>query len=222
VLSDPIGGLDNLEYPVSVEVSGLDPASIYHFRVVAVNFTGTTIGADETFITPDIPRVDSTFASAVGETSARLGARVAANTRPTTVRFEFGKSSAYGDSTDPVSIGSDLFPNEAAVSIGGLTPGTTYHYRAVATNDIGTTYGPDQTFTTASAPPERPSDDCGSLARRARRSADLARRLRRSAAKSSSAKRSRTLRERARALAKQGRQLRRRAKVCTRKNGGNV
>ncbi len=34
----------------------------------------------------------------------------------------------------------------------GLAPTTSYHFRAVATNASGTTYGPDQTFTTASAP----------------------------------------------------------------------
>jgi hypothetical protein len=34
------------------------------------------------------------------------------------------------------------------VSITGLVPGTTYHYRLEATNSYGTTYGPDQTFTT--------------------------------------------------------------------------
>jgi len=32
--------------------------------------------------------------------------------------------------------------------IGGLAPGTTYHYRLVATNATGSTDGPDQTFTT--------------------------------------------------------------------------
>jgi hypothetical protein len=34
------------------------------------------------------------------------------------------------------------------VYLEGLQPGTTYHYRVVATNVDGTTYGEDQTFTT--------------------------------------------------------------------------
>ena len=33
----------------------------------------------------------------------------------------------------------------------GLAPGTTYHYRVVATNELGTVVGPDQTFTTETA-----------------------------------------------------------------------
>lgn len=33
-----------------------------------------------------------------------------------------------------------------------LQPATTYHYRLVAVNEDGTTYGPDQTFTTRGYP----------------------------------------------------------------------
>jgi hypothetical protein len=38
-------------------------------------------------------------------------------------------------------------------AISGLTPGTTYHYRAVGTNLNGTTNGADMTFTTSTLPP---------------------------------------------------------------------
>jgi hypothetical protein len=33
----------------------------------------------------------------------------------------------------------------------GLQPNTTYHYRLAATSQAGTTYGPDETFTTTGA-----------------------------------------------------------------------
>ena len=36
-------------------------------------------------------------------------------------------------------------------SANGLAPGTTYQYRVVATNEVGTAYGEDQTFTTLTA-----------------------------------------------------------------------
>ena len=44
-------------------------------------------------------------------------------------------------------------------AISGLTPGTTYHFRVVASNGVGTTAGPDQTFKTdaAAVPPPQPS-----------------------------------------------------------------
>lgn len=38
------------------------------------------------------------------------------------------------------------------VNMPNLLPGTTYHYRLVATNGGGTAYGPDMTFTTGEYP----------------------------------------------------------------------
>jgi len=38
-----------------------------------------------------------------------------------------------------------------AANISGLTASTTYHFRIVATNSSGTTYGSDSTFATLSA-----------------------------------------------------------------------
>jgi hypothetical protein len=41
----------------------------------------------------------------------------------------------------------NTFRNIAA-NIGGLAGNTTYHFRIVATNSVGTRYGSDRTFTT--------------------------------------------------------------------------
>ena len=41
--------------------------------------------------------------------------------------------------------------------LSGLAPATTYHYRLVAENSLGTTYGYDYTFTTAAAPDTAPT-----------------------------------------------------------------
>ena len=40
---------------VSLGASGLAPNTVYHFRVVATNASGTTLGADKTFTTAKIP-----------------------------------------------------------------------------------------------------------------------------------------------------------------------
>jgi len=44
-------------------------------------------------------------------------------------------------------------PLEFSYSLTGLTPGTTYHYRSVANNSDGESYGDDMTFTTDALPP---------------------------------------------------------------------
>ena len=43
-------------------------------------------------------------------------------------------------------------PVAAELPSAGLTPNTIYHYRLVAENEFGTTYGEDRTFTTSGPP----------------------------------------------------------------------
>jgi hypothetical protein len=40
---------------VTADLSGLQPLTVYHYRLVAVNATGTTMGADHTFQTTKVP-----------------------------------------------------------------------------------------------------------------------------------------------------------------------
>jgi hypothetical protein len=76
----------------------------------------------------------------------------------TTYQFQWGPTTAYGNQTPalPASVGSGSTPQAVSQSIGGLTPGTTVHYRVVATNSFGTAFGNDQSFVTLI--PFRPGD----------------------------------------------------------------
>jgi hypothetical protein len=69
------------------------------------------------------------------------------------VAFQYGTSTAYGTTTAvqvlPVAGAS---PALYIAPLIGLTPGAVNHFRVVATNPDGTTFGPDQQFTTASPP----------------------------------------------------------------------
>jgi hypothetical protein len=217
----PIGGLDNEPIAVGDEMTGLEPGTIYHARAVAMNFKGTTEGEDITFITPDLPRIDSAFANAVGQTTAHLGGSVAARASSTNVSFQYGPTAAYGSTTPAVPIGSDLLPRDVAADIAGLVPGTTYHYRVVATNDVGTVLGPDQTFTTT-APPvvNGPKEDCGEHAREAKKLKNKAKSLRRKA-KKTGGKEARKMRKRAKGLEKRAKKANREARACRGATGEN-
>lgn len=64
------------------------------------------------------------------------------------VWFQYGLSSSYGYETSHQSkYGTGLFCS----TIYNLDPSTTYHYRAVAKNSAGVSYGEDKTFTTLSS-----------------------------------------------------------------------
>jgi len=141
------GGADT---PVSAAISGLLPNTTYHFRAVAQNSAGTSYGIDLTFNTGmSTPTVSTDAASAVGNRVATLNGMVNAMNDETTVIFEYGLDTAYGSTVSagqsPVTGSSDT---PVSASLSGLLQNSTYHFRAVATNSQGTTYGEDMTFTT--------------------------------------------------------------------------
>jgi hypothetical protein len=96
------------------------------------------------------PTAVTEAASAIGANSATLGAQVNPQGLATTYHFEYGETTSYGTSV-PVpdkSIGSGISDVKVSQAISGLNPSTTYHSRVVASNEIGTTLGKDETFTT--------------------------------------------------------------------------
>ena len=104
-----------------------------------------------------MPSITATAAADVTQTTAKLTAGIRPGFRSTGYHFEFGRTAAYGQSTGesrlPASDNS-TYPVEATIS--SLAPLTTYHFRVVATNAIGTSDGPDQVFTTTAITPVSP------------------------------------------------------------------
>ncbi len=136
--------------PVSAAITGLLPNTTYHFRAKGVNSTGTTYGNDMTFTTPTIPAaVVTNLASPVGTTTATVNGTVTANNANTTVTFQWGLTTAYGNTATatPASV-NGMTATSVSAALTGLTINTTYHFRCVGVNAGGTAYGLDQTFTT--------------------------------------------------------------------------
>jgi hypothetical protein len=112
-------------------------------------------GAAWAFVEP--PSATTGAATAVGKTSATLnGTRGAGGSG--TAYFQYGTTAAYGASTPIQGVGTSDSPSPLAAAIGGLEPGTTYHFRLVAENSGGVHLGGDQTFTTEAlgSTPEHP------------------------------------------------------------------
>jgi hypothetical protein len=137
---------------MSAAVSGLTGGATYHFRVVATNATGTTAGTDLTFATAGKPVPRTGTPSGVTETSATLTGTVDPDGHTTSWYFEYGTSTRYGTKTASHDAGSSIGAKSVTIPINGLTPGTAYHVRIVATSSAGTVYGADVAFSTAGPP----------------------------------------------------------------------
>jgi hypothetical protein len=144
---------------VHADLSGLDAETLYHFRLAAKNPNATIRGKDGTFKTPSKPAIKGQWSAEVGIAEATLKAHLNPENSPTTYRFEWGTDTSYGSATAEIPIGSGEADRTVGFYLDGLAPGTTYHYRVVASNGIGTTEGSDHAFTTFPTAAE-PKSDC--------------------------------------------------------------
>lgn len=87
-------------------------------------------------------------------TNATLNALVNPNGAATQVHFQWGATTNYGDVSATTMLSDGLNSAQAvALGIGGVPPNTTNHYRVVAVNSAGTSFGADATFATPPLPP---------------------------------------------------------------------
>ncbi len=94
------------------------------------------------------PAVATSAAGSIGLTSAVLAGTVDPSLRETSFRFEYGTTTAYGSLTPLQWGGAGNGAISVSALLGGLSAGTTYHFRLVASNADGTAAGTDQAFTT--------------------------------------------------------------------------
>ena len=111
---------------------------------------------------PQQPVVSGQAATEITASGARIDADIVGNLAETTFHVEYGtagpcSTSPCASTQETAGVGSALTPRAASSQLNGLQPGTTYHYRVVATNGSGSDVGPDRTFTTFTSPQFDPS-----------------------------------------------------------------
>lgn len=133
------------------QVSGLIPGT-YYLRAYATNSAGTGYGNMLPFTTEKTLPVLTT--KAITEISA-MGAVSGGNISSTGGGTLTGRGICWSDSPNP-TIANEKTTSTATASsfsaaIAKATPGTSYYLKAYATNEIGTGYGDQKTFTTSDA-----------------------------------------------------------------------
>jgi PKD repeat protein len=130
---------------VSQPIDGLQGRTLYHYRIVASNSGGTFPGVDRTFGTSP-PWVSTGLATEVHAFDANLGATVNPEGLETSYYFEYGLTTAYGAKAPARAgtIGPGLADVSVSAFVNGLGAGKTYHFRVVAKNSAGKSYGADR------------------------------------------------------------------------------
>ena len=128
------------------------------------------IGAFELQPAPAPPPAPPAAVPGTPATTSSTGASFSGSVNPqgqaTTAFFQYGIDSRfrpgggtaviYDQSTPPQTLPADSSVHAVSASATGLVPNALYHVRLVASNATGTTFGPDQTFTTPAGPPAPP------------------------------------------------------------------
>ena len=138
---------------VTVDMSNLPTEQSIHYRFVAANENGVSRGKTMQIQPHAVLDVSTDPATNVTRSAATLNASMDLDGLDTTYYFEYGLDTHYKIKTAEVAAGSESGVKPVAgVNINKLQPGTRYHYRVVAINALGVTYGPDRLFVAGSSP----------------------------------------------------------------------
>jgi hypothetical protein len=151
---------------VTLSLSSLAPGMTYFYRIVATSDLGTSRGDIKSFSTKGAKPTVTTGTASTEASVASLAGEVNANELDATVSFDYGTDASLAKA-ETISVGDAVTGATAkavSVSVTRLSPGTTYHYRIVATNAVGTSRGDIKSFTTKGA---KPTATTGSASRSA-------------------------------------------------------
>jgi hypothetical protein len=139
----------------ATKLAALSPDTTYYFTLVATNSDGTSTTPVETFkTTGNPPPVPTTGAAAsVGRYQAMLTGAINPNNQATTYFFEYGLTASYGLQTYAETLPAGTTTVPVSLTLPGLAPGFTFHYRLVASHgSTSVSYGADSTFETEPFP----------------------------------------------------------------------
>ena len=148
VLAHATGGVLNF-HPGTIVVDASGFSNVTDGGAFGVSVSGNDLVLNFQLFQP--PAVVTGSASGVSTNAVVLNGTVNNYGFPATVTFEYGTTTNYGTVISGASLPGVLGFQPASVSLAGLQPGTTYHYRVSASNGVETD-GADVTFITSGVP----------------------------------------------------------------------
>ncbi len=136
---------------VSVSVSGLAATTGYHFQLIASNADGTKGGGDRVLSTFGVPSVQAGTVQSLTPTSGTFTGTVAPNGETTSWHFDYGTTSAYGNSTPTETLAAGSASTAVSAAVSNLTPNSGLHFRLVASSKAGTSASSDAVAATPAA-----------------------------------------------------------------------
>jgi phosphodiesterase/alkaline phosphatase D-like protein len=150
-------GVGTTSVAITASLSGLTPGTTYYYRVTATNAAGPSEGTIVRFDTvAQPPTVTTGAATAITGNGATLNGSVNPNGLAVSdYHFEYGTDPTLATFTvtSLQTLAAGFTGQGTTDSISGLTPGTTYYFRVVATNAAGTSNGTIVRFDTVAQPP---------------------------------------------------------------------
>lgn len=149
IIATPAFVNDTFTYSVTAQLYSLLHDTIYYFRLKGITSQGTFYGNTVAFTTSTAPHATTLSASQITLYSARLYGMVNSNHHPTTIEFEYGTTTGYGNTIAAIPPSTtDTNDINVYADISGLLSNTTYHFRCKASSISGTSYGSDRIFYT--------------------------------------------------------------------------
>jgi hypothetical protein len=157
--TSPVSIPGETEEEVHVSLTGLNAVTTYSYRFVVEAEDGVHYyGQVERFTTlPAVEGVSTGPALSVTGTSAKVTGTLEPNGYDAHYYFQYGEEGEGYALARPVLPGVDAGSAFASVTaetgLSRLVPNTAYHFRLVTTNQLGVTYGQEETFATLPVEP---------------------------------------------------------------------
>lgn len=138
-------GTTNLNIPVGIILDDI-PEPAESITLQLFNAVGANLGTSSHTITItnlSLPEAFTDAATNVLASGVTFRGRVIPNGQPTDAWFQYGPTAAFGSNSPVQALGSGSAAVNVTAALSGIAPGS-WHFRCVASNSLGVTYGADQ------------------------------------------------------------------------------